>query len=113
MTRSVVPSPDVVNSHYQISNSTPKRKESDTLFYYNQEGESVERFTEREKSYLDLALGRIRKNGIKGTFDEFFSQVRSYLEGGYHYKMVPSDTIPAACENLLLDLGIYDIPWTI
>ena len=64
--------------------------------------------TETEQSYVDMTTKALKENSI--SCGNVMWQICSYLKGGYHSVKEVSDTIPGACENLLLDLGI-EVHW--
>ena len=104
--RKVIPTPEELNSHYPVTEEIPRRTWA-----------NIEKvvLTDEERFYVDRTKESIGKTKLRWRNDsnEIEGQICSYLKGGYHYRQEPADTIPAACENLLLDLGIYDIPWEI
>lgn len=104
--RRIVPTPDDVRNHYKVSKETPFR------MWHEMPHVTL---TDKEKHYVDLTKEAIHKSDLrwKDNDNEIEGQICSYLKGGYHYRTEPSNTIPEACENLLLDLRIYDIPWEI
>ena len=113
MIRKVIPTPEQVKAHYTINESTPRRTMKTSCIIERKDIENMSghnylifNATKEEQFYLDKTVEAIKR------FDELetLSQIVFYLEGGYHYGAEPSDTIPEACENLLLDLGL-SVPW--